>query len=295
MPALKQLPEPIDIEHQIENLKEIGLIVDDEEYARKILNDISYFRLVKAFSLKLKPKNGRYNENVRFENIVDLYLFNANLRQLLFPIIERVEVNLRCRISNYFCVKYGALGYKDSANFVNEDYHKEFIDDIADEIRRNSRAPFVKNFRENYISGELPLYALVEVLSFGTLSKLFKNMKNADKKIISKQFGVGYTYFESWIENISYVRNICAHYGRLYDAKLTKTPRLYDQYTKEGIGNNRIFATILCLKNIVNDSEHWIVFVNELVKLVDKYKGVDVTTMGFPNDWKSYLLIEEQK
>ena len=33
------------------------LIFEDEEYARKILNDISYFRLIKAFSLNLKPKN----------------------------------------------------------------------------------------------------------------------------------------------------------------------------------------------------------------------------------------------
>jgi abortive infection bacteriophage resistance protein len=30
------------IEEQIKNLKEIGLIVADEEYAKKILNDISY-------------------------------------------------------------------------------------------------------------------------------------------------------------------------------------------------------------------------------------------------------------
>lgn len=49
------------IDEQINNLKEIGLIVEDEEYARKILNDISYFRLIKAFSLNLKPKNGNYN------------------------------------------------------------------------------------------------------------------------------------------------------------------------------------------------------------------------------------------
>ena len=51
-------------------------------------------------------------------------------------------------------------------------------------------------------------------------------MKNPDKKTVAKSFGVGYTYFESWLESISYVRNICAHYGRLYNAKLSKTPML---------------------------------------------------------------------
>ena len=38
-------------------------------------------------------------------------------------------------------------------------------------------------------------------------------MKNVDKKVVAKSFGIGYTYLESWLESISYVRNICAHYG----------------------------------------------------------------------------------
>lgn len=50
------------IDEQIENLKSLGLIVDDEKFAKKILNDISYFRLIKAYSLNLKLNNGYYRE-----------------------------------------------------------------------------------------------------------------------------------------------------------------------------------------------------------------------------------------
>ena len=89
------------IDEQVENLKSIGLIVDDEEYAKKILNDISYFRLVKAYSLNLKPKNGCYDKQTTFKEIVDLYLFNANFRQIIFPEIEKVEINVRCRVANF--------------------------------------------------------------------------------------------------------------------------------------------------------------------------------------------------
>lgn len=46
------------IDEQIENLKSLGLIIENEEYAKKILNDISYFRLIKAYSLGFKPKMG---------------------------------------------------------------------------------------------------------------------------------------------------------------------------------------------------------------------------------------------
>ena len=278
------------IEEQIENLRKIGLVIKNEEYAKQILNDISYFRLVKAYSLNLKVKNEKYNENITFEHIVQLYLFNANFRQLLFPQIEKIEVNARCRIANYFADQYGVLGYENSKNFVSEEYHDQFLEDISAELDRNSKAPFVKNFRENYKDGKLPIYALVEVFSFGTLSKFFKNMKNVDKKAVAKSFGVGYTYLESWLETISYVRNICAHYGRLYNAKLSKTPILYKEYNEQGIRNNRIFGVLLCIKHLLKNDVHWILFVQDIETLIEKYEGIDIKTMGFPENWKELLL-----
>ena len=289
MGKLKQHQPPMTIDEQIENLKNIGLIVENEEYAKKILNDISYFRLIKAYSINLKSKNGKYCEKVTFEQIVELYLFNANFRQVIFPEIEKVEINVRCRIANYFAEQYGVLGYLEADNFVNAEYHKMFLDDIEEEIRRNSKAPFVKNFHDNYEGGNLPIYALVEILSFRTLSKFYKNMKNQDKKAIAKSFGVGYTYFESWLESISYVRNICAHYGRLYNAKLSKTPILYKEYSEVGIGNNRIFGVLLCLKHLLKSDDHWNLFVDKVELLFDKYESVDIKTMGFTENWKELL------
>lgn len=282
MEERKQHQLSMTIEEQVKNLKSIGLIVNDEEYAKKILNDISYFRLIKAYSLNLKPRNGNYENDVTFEQIVELYLFNANFRQIIFPEIEKVEINVRCRIANYFAEQYGVLGYLDSDNFINPEYHQAFLEDIEEEIRRNSKAPFVKNFRDNYEGGNLPIYALVEVFSFGTLSKFYKNMKNPDKKTVARSFGVGYTYFESWLESISYVRNICAHYGRLYNAKLSKTPILYKEYSQAGIGNNRIFGVLLCLKHLLKNDSHWNLFVDKVEMLFEKYESVDIRTMGYP-------------
>ena len=150
----------------------------------------------------------------------------------------------------------------------------------------------MRNFKTNYAGGNLAIYALVEVFSFGTLSKFYKNMKNADKKEVAKSFGIGYTYLESWLESISYVRNVCAHYGRLYNAKLSKTPILYKEYTQAGIGNNRMFGVLLCMKQILKNDKHWNLYVDQIELLIDKYEKVDVKTMGFPDDWKKLL---EQK
>lgn len=232
MGELKQHQLPMTIDEQIENLKSLGLIIENVEYAKKILNDISYFRLIKAYSLGFKPKNGKYEEGVTFEQIVELYLFNANFRQVTFAEIEKIEVNVRCRIANYFAEVYGVLGYMEPQNFVDEEYHRAFMTDIEEEVRRNSKAPFVRNFKTNYAG------------------------------------------------------------GNLYNAKLSKTPILYKEYTQAGIGNNRIFGVLLCMKQILKNDKHWNLYVDQIELLIDKYEKVDVKTMGFPDDWKKLL---EQK
>ena len=287
--TLKKHQPPMGIEEQIENLKSKNLIIENESEAHKFLNDVSYFRLIKAYSLGLKDKNANYRDQASFDLIKELYLFNSNFRHLLFPQIEKVEINLRCRFGKYFSLKYGVLGYLDSNNFVDIDRHSDFIKDAIREISYNNKAPFIKNFQQNYDGAQVPFYALLEVISFGTLSKLFRNLKPEDKKEISSMFGVRYRYFESWIESIAYVRNVCAHYGRLYNAKLSKTPELYDEYKKKGIHNYHIFSIILCVKHLLETDEHWSAFINDLNALFNKYSHVRIDLMGFPVGWKDLL------
>ena len=233
----KTLPEPLDINDQIANLKSIGLIIEDEKYASSMLD----------------------------------------------------EVNLRSRLSNYFSTKYGVLGYLDGSNFADLKYHEKFLQEIEREVNNNRRAPYIKNFQENYTDGQIPFYALVEVFSFGTLSKFLKNMKPEDKTALAKQYGIPYTFLESWIESLSYVRNVCAHYGRLYNAKLTKTPRLFKKYRKQNIGSIRVFGILCCMKELLPGDEHWKEYVNALSLLFKKYPHVDISTMGFPENWYEIL------
>lgn len=286
----KKLPAALSVPQQIENLKALGLTISDEQYAQDFLGKVSYFRFIKAYSLGLKPRNGNYYANTSFEQLVQLYEFNTSFRHLLFAQIEQVEVALRCRLANYFSVVYGVTGYLNSANFANEKFHAQFITEMQAEISRNRRAPFVSNFQANYENGLLPLYALVEIFRFGTLSKFYKNMKNSDKKAIAGQYGIPYFYFESWIESIAYVRNICAHYGRLYNAKLTKTPKLYRTETSRDISNARIFGVLCCMKYLSRDYADWQDFVKHLSELIEHYPAVNIQTMGFPDDWQILLM-----
>ena len=210
------------------------------------------------------------------------------LRYTLFSLIEHIGVYLRAVITNYFSLKYGNFGYKDLSNYNKMNFQKSTLKELEREIKRNKKSPFIYNFKENYEGGEIPSYAALEVTSFGTLSKMYKNMENEDKKEIAKVLEVDYIYLESCIENLSYVRNICAHYGRLYVAKLTKTPKLYKEYLSQGISNNTIFASIINIKILAED-DYYDKFHTDLLELIDKYPSVELKHLGFIEKWKSIL------
>ena len=60
MSELKEYQPSITIDEQVDNLKSIGILINDEQYAKRILNDISYFRLMQAYSFNLKENDYMY-------------------------------------------------------------------------------------------------------------------------------------------------------------------------------------------------------------------------------------------
>ena len=72
-------------------------------------------------------------------------------------------------------------------------------------------------------------------------------MHSIDKKNIVMSFNIKYTYLESWIESMAFIRNSCAHYGRLYNEKLPKKPKIYNEDIVNGSENNRVFTVIKCI------------------------------------------------
>ena len=119
MCELKEHQPSMTVEEQVENLKINGLIIKDEEYAKRILNNISYFRLIKGFSIGLKEKNSNYNDNITFETIVELYDFNTKFRELVFSKIGLIEIIFRSRIANYFSNTYNSPIY---VNFYQQTF-----------------------------------------------------------------------------------------------------------------------------------------------------------------------------
>ena len=282
----------MDIPEQINNLKEHHLIIEDEEEAARRLQKVSYYRLIKAYGIPFKNKaSGNYRNDVTFDQIYRVYEFDNQLRLLLIPYLQEIEISFRCQITNTFCAKYGAIGYLDKNNFDETADYDDLLLKIRRCLEQAKDSPIIKNFKENYIDGEAPLYAAVEVFTFGTLALFYRCMKKEDRIVIASQYEeVDERYLSSWLVSIAYVRNLCTHFNRLYLKELVKKPLLYKKQDR-GVSRDRLFAVLCCMRFLFRGEGVWHSFVNSLEDLFDEYSDcVKPSGIGCVDLWKEKLL-----
>ncbi|TCS82514.1 Abi family protein [Tepidibacillus fermentans] len=284
--ANNNIKKPTTFEEQIEILKARNMVISDVEKAKNILKRISYYRL-SAYMLTLK-ENDRFYDGISLEDVYNLYEFDKKLRNLLLGMLESIEITFRTHIAYLLAHKYGPIGYLDKNNFQNDQYHNDMILQINKEIDRSDEL-FIKHYKDKY-KGIFPIWVAIEVTSFGLLSKIFSNMKNVDKKEIAESYyNIPYRYIESWLYVFSTIRNICAHYGRLYNRKLTITPRLDKKDKMKGINNNSIFSVLYIMGKVYLNKPAWESFVTNIKALIEEYENVDIKLMGFPAKWEMLL------
>jgi abortive infection bacteriophage resistance protein len=291
----KELPQPMTVDEQIKNLKDLHLIIDDEEEAKETLNRISYYRLIKAYGTSLKNRGtGVYKKKASFNDIVKMYEFDNALRYMLFPEFEKIEITLRCRITNHFSVKYGSLGYLDANNFGGNYTDLRTRMDLAIENAANN-SPSIKHFIDEYRNGAVPLYAAIEVFSFGTLALFYKTMKTEDQKAIAKQYYKGnYIYLSSWFESVAHVRNVAAHFGRIYQKNFMRLPKIFTPDDSDLEDSNRLFRILCCMRYLMKEYGDWQGFVADLKDLIDEYEGViKLSGLGMSDGWDRKLLDQE--
>jgi abortive infection bacteriophage resistance protein len=151
----------------------------------------------------------------------------------------------------------------------------------------DSTEVFINHHKQKY-SGALPIWVAIELLSFGTLSKMFKNLKKVDSDFICKEiYKVKSFYVQNWLHALAVMRNICAHYGRIYNRLLPVDINLFKK--EMGIRKNSFFALNLVLKRLITDRSQWKTYVTSLEALIEQYNCVDIKRLGFPEDWQKLL------
>lgn len=271
---------------QIELLKNRGLIINDEAFAIIKLQHISYYRL-SAYFLPFQATKDKFDEGTTFETIIDLYHFDKELRILTFNAIEKIEIFLRASVAYYFSKNHHAFGYANKENFCSEDTDFEWLkNDITKETSR-SKETFVKHYKDSYDGDILPIWMVVEIVSFGTLSKLYTMLCPQTEKEILDGINLPSFVFKNWLHVFSYVRNTSAHHSRLWNRQFVikaKIPKHKKEF--KGMVNDKYYTFAVMTHYVLKAINDTFDFKTELKNLSNKYPQIDKSAMGFVDDWE---------
>ncbi|MFW5889739.1 MAG: Abi family protein [Bacillota bacterium] len=277
----------LSIEEQIDKLKERGCIIENDDNPGETLSKINYYRFT-AYLLPFKNSDDTYKPGTTFKKVLKIYEFDQKLRNLISYAIDFIEIEMRTRVSYEHSTNYGPLGYLEASNLSLGINHSEFIDTVEKYKDREKNNIIIKHHKSKY-DGNIPFWAMIEFFSFTELSKFYQNMIISDKKRIAKNYHQYYSLIESWLYCLSFLRNSCAHYSRLYYSRMIpipKTPKGYPYLLDQSI-----FSYLTMIKLLLVTSEAWTQQISPNLKmLINSYKPyIETEHLGFPKNWEQYL------
>lgn len=310
------------VDEQVELLRSRGMNISDTAKAAACLHRVGYYRL-SGYSYPFRHREIVTNkdgirteklfENFRpgtdFSTVMELYVFDKRLRLLFLDAIERIEVALRVEVALHLG-KQGANSYRDPNMFnlffntlqpdVNETRHKKWINKI-DEAFQRSREDFAIHYLGKY-STPTPIWISIEVWDFGCLATILNGMKDADLNSLSALYGLPKRrYLTSWIQAINFVRNICAHHGRLWNRPIVQQPAppakgdLYQlQHIRtDELAERRLYAVAAAIQyfmRIVHPGSTWSKRLQTHLATLPKSIHLSSRHMGFPQGWEKLPL-----
>lgn len=118
------------IEQQLNLLqKERNLIIKDNERAKDILLSKNYFNIINGFETLLLNKEYQNGSSIKkfekktFGDFERIFYLDRKIANLLFHEIEKIELELKTKLSYYFCEKHCSNGIEDNLNYENIRYY----------------------------------------------------------------------------------------------------------------------------------------------------------------------------
>lgn len=305
--------QPKTFDEQIEILMSRGLQIADSTRAARHLSCISYYRL-SAYMLPFKKwqegiRTDSFAENTSWNQIYNLYVFDRKFRLLIFDAIEKLEIAIRTQLIYQLSHKYGShwqdksdifdvVTYKRKDGTIGTiNVYADIQKHIKEQLLSNKAEVFIQHYANKYDRPRNPpSWMCVEIMYFNHLSQICHNLKKrSDKTDIAMWFGLPPDIFCSWLHNINYIRNICAHHARLWNRDMNIVPmKLGFSKSKVWISNPDTVQRaklyyFLCMVNyLLQSANPNSGFKNRLLSLLEEYKEVVNTGfMGFPVNWQN--------
>lgn len=305
------------VAQQVELLRTRGMQVD-ESLATQWLSNVSYYRLSAYWypAREFGPDGARTDDFVAgtsFADAVALYEADRKLRTLIHDGMERIEITMRTRIGEQLC-STDPLSYTDSTRFRPTFDHAGWISTAKKRIQRaGSRNEAVKHYRNEY-GGKYPFWVLAEVLDFADVSLLFEGLPAQDQRRIAEGLGfvVDLTKLSAtqqrktknqspltrWLEQLTVIRNTCAHHGRLWNKSFAPAPTaaLRTQTDLAALPegqSERVFGSLVVMAHIFRIASPGTTWPGKVIDLLTAWfisnPLVTRSALGLPDDWDATL------
>ncbi len=280
---------PLTFEQQADLLIKRGLLADRDILVTR-LQAVNYYRL-SGYIYPFRQQDDTIRAGTTLDTVWHYYTFDRQFRMLVMDAIERVEVAVRTQLAYHFAHFYGPFGHTVPSNLprLKTDEHKRWIEELRQETNR-SKETFIEHFRKRYGDNHdsLPLWMLVEVMSFGKTLTFFRGVHHDLRREVAQHYRLPDEVLESWLRTLNAVRNICAHHGRLWNRELGYKPKLpnerkYPDWHKPvAIPQDRVFVVLTILQYLLRYASRW---KDRLHVLLKNNSEIPLHPMGFPANW----------
>ena len=287
-------PETID--QQIDRLLRRGMAVPDRARAAHYLYHLNYYRL-RGYWLpfEVEPGDGgehRFREGTSFEQVLDRYVFDRELKLLVMDAIERIEVSVRTQWAYHLSHAHGPHAHLNRDLFANARDYSACLASLTSEVGRSTGGLY--QAPDGNLRRVLPpVWAVVEIMSLGKLSKWYENLRSQTlRQRIADTYGMDEKVLVSLLHHLTLIRNVCAHHSRLWNRYFTITPKLplkkpaglTTVFNKSA--SRRLYNALVMIAypmNIVSPGHHW---KQRLPRLLDTHDHIPMPAMGFPAGWR---------
>lgn len=284
------------------------LIIADETYAKDILMRIGYFPLFGGYKHLFRvPLTKKYKEGTTFNEIVALYEFDSNLRELFFKYLLQIERHMRSLMSYYFSEKYGEMqvAYLNPTHYNNSQRNHNTVSRLISTLQRAVNTTdyvYINYYRSTY--NNVPLWVLSNILTFGNLSKMYKVFPQSLQSKICKNFSyINQRQMEQFLSVLTKFRNVCAHGERLFtyrtidnisDLPLHQNLKIPKQGIQYLYGKNDLFAAVIAFRYLLPKEEFSLFkqkLNREITNVTQKLEHITEDElsehMGFPKNWNN--------
>jgi abortive infection bacteriophage resistance protein len=315
-------------QQQLDLMKQRGLACDDDDRALSVLRAVGYYRLsayVYPFRELLSepdPSGSPYSHRTdtlccgtHWAYVEALWEFDRRLRIALLALLETIEVGVRAQIAHVLGARdpFGhrhrhSLDKRQCSREIKArgrtwdafDYWMQLYDGLVHDARHEDYVAHI--IHKHGDADQLPIWIAIETLNWGATARLFGLMLRSDQNTVSRALGVrdGKT-MASWLRNLNYVRNVCAHHSRLWNRTPTiKLAKFVEGQVEERVRHaatldrDKIYPSLAIgayLADRIDRESDWPTRMCTTLRKFPSIPGITmVQDMGFPQGWHELSL-----